>query len=297
MSSGSIFIEFKNETDEFTLKFDTVEANIGYKWLQAVNNVLNYDGDPIREADRFYNFPSHNWTESRIVDILNDCIAKINNYKQFIDITAQVGGDHNHHNQLHKYFELMRGFHSQPTDFFKNAPHDIQMTINLYNNSIHRLENHLESQGKSLPRIVITFKKGTRYKLADEDFDNFKTYPEFGTIYLDYCEVGKTLLNVFHDSDSVIGDKSILPQRYYAADMCIKFYNGTGEKLLAGFDEWWVKNEQYLNDLGFYKGDKTLAIGYLPVAKLDFNGMTKKQIIHKVDKFTKINRVYTHINN
>jgi hypothetical protein len=289
--NSKFFVDFKNEAESLTLEFSTLDTSISEKWFDKLKIALSHL-DPIKENERMYNFPTHNWSEERIINELNRCITTINEYKQFINLTAIVGGDQNHHNELHKYFELIRGYYSQPTEYFDNAPRKIQLAIELYNNMIHRLEDHLRYKNltrNNSARIVITFNDDLRDPLADEDFDQFVTKFNFGTVHVNYCEVGKTLLNVFHDKDEIVGDGSILPHRYYAAGMTLKFYNGTAG--LYDFDNWWNKNESKLNSLGFYKGDKTLALGYLPVAKLIYN-TNETDIINNISKFTKVNSVY-----
>ena len=42
-----------------------------------------------------------------------------------------------------------------------------------------------------------------------------------GTVYINYCQVGKTVLDIFKDKDGVA--KGIRPQEFYSADFMVKF--------------------------------------------------------------------------
>jgi hypothetical protein len=46
---------------------------------------------------------------------------------------------------------------------------------------------------------------------------------EFGTVYLNYCEIGKTVENLANDNDKYISDDAFRPFSHYSADFNVQF--------------------------------------------------------------------------
>jgi hypothetical protein len=46
---------------------------------------------------------------------------------------------------------------------------------------------------------------------------------EFGTVYLNYCEIGKTTEDLANDNDKYIGDDAFRPFDHYSADFNVQF--------------------------------------------------------------------------
>ena len=295
----NFYVEFKNDVDTLVLKFKVYDTPIAQKWFLQLASVLVRDLIKIkkirklRENDRMYDFLNDEWSEQNIVDSLNCCIDTINNYKQFINEKSFMGCTPDDTNDLHKYFEIMRGRKLDPGEYFTNAPNHIKLEIDRFNVLIHRLEYYHKTTkfGKLNPRFVVTFSNIKRFLLSDEDFNQFALDSDFGEVYINYCEVGKSLLNVYDDKDEVVGDKSIIPQKYYSADFGVRLYNRNRSKSMPAFWEWWDKKSNYLSALGFNKTDKNLALGTIQVAKL-IETMDRKELINKLSKFDKIHDVF-----
>ena len=58
-------------------------------------------------------------------------------------------------------------------------------------------------------------------ELSDKDIKHFTFRWISGTVYINYCHVGKTVLDVFKDHDKIA--KAVRPQTHYSADFMIKF--------------------------------------------------------------------------
>jgi len=61
---------------------------------------------------------------------------------------------------------------------------------------------------------------------------------EFGGVYLNYVEIGKTLEDLANDDDQYIGDDAFQPFMRYSADFSVRFYDEKidREKIQAYFD-------------------------------------------------------------
>lgn len=265
-------IVFKNESNhEFILKFETYDTEIANKWADCL--LEQYNKDPcIKEKDRFYNFPLDDWTEERLVNELNECIEIINQNENVINHTAYIGMPQEQLNHLHHYFEKLRGGILTPTEFWLNSNEQIRDALDKYNVIIHRAENFYSSHNNNYtPRIVCTFNHRKRYLLEDKDYKYFTLERKFGEVYINYCEVGKPLYDVFKDGDDVVGEDNIRPLRYYSPDMTVSFHprsKNNVDKFLTDMDIWWDQNNNYLTALGFSKNDPKNAIGNIPVAKI-----------------------------
>jgi hypothetical protein len=282
------FIEFKNNQDSLTLPFKLYNTDIAVKWFNCLKQII--DKNPkLKENDRLYQFPNDNWTVSTIIDKLNEKIDIINSWEQCIPMRAS--GNQETLNSLHKFFENLRGGVLATADFFVNAPANIQTAVSDFNVLIHRLEDLQKSAASSKPRIVVTFEEFQRFPLDDADYNQFTLDIKFGEVYINYCEVGKPLWDVYRDRDEIVGDNNIRPLRYYSAEMQIAFCNGSYRPELPKFWSWFDSKSQFLSNLGFIKYDKHLSLGNIPVAKLETSQLDQ-EIINSISKFKTINRVF-----
>jgi hypothetical protein len=293
---SNFYLDFKNNTDTLTLKFETYDSSISKKWYIALQNILNQeltDKPKIRENDRLYNFNNNTWSEENIIKELTICIDKLNSHSVVITEVPKVGCTPEDTNKLHKFFELMRGRILEPAEYYTNATDNIKFELERFNVLIHRLEYFHKTKNKSnlAPRLVVTFNDNPRFILDKCDFNEFSLDSEFGEVYINYCEVGKSLIDVFVDNDDIVGDKSIIPQKYYSADFGVKFYKSNMSHILPKFWEWFDNKSNYLAALGFRKTDNDLALGTIKVAKL-VETISREELIEKISKFNTINSVY-----
>jgi hypothetical protein len=283
------YIEFKNKEETLTLKFEAYTHSTAKKWYQELINQLQRNSN-IKENNRLYHFPNETWSLENIILELKKRADIINQYKFYIPEAGNIDISINQNllNILHKYFEEMRGGILNPGEYYVTAPQEIKQAIEDYNVLIHRTENKLNTVR---PRIVLTFCDKFRNALTDDDYDNFSLDVKFGEVYVNYCEVGKPLWDVFKDNDHIVGEQNIRPLNWYSADMLIYFTDGSYRRRIAEFWRWWDNNATVLSKLGFVKHDKKLAIGHIPVAKL-ITDMDKDKVINKIAKFDEIHRVY-----
>ena len=77
--------------------------------------------------------------------------------------------------------------------------------------------------------------------------------------------------------------------------MSISFGTSSMDSRMHLFDQWWHRNENFLNSLGFHKGDKKLAIGHLPVAKIVKDpALNNQYYIDEISKYNTISKVSIH---
>jgi hypothetical protein len=243
-------IVLTNSTEDAEISFKVKGTPIAKKWFAEL--CKNY---PIYEDNRF-----SSWNmDHNLIDDLNQQIEIINMYDNIIDRKASVTTTQHDLNYLHKFFEDLRGEATIGTLWFHRAPTEVKTALE-----------------KSL---VVTFTDSTRILLADEDIKEFTYCWKKGTVYINYCHVGKPVLDVFKDKDSIT--KGATPQTHYSADFMIKFGPSTNylvfilRKLIINI---WLKFQKFKF--------KNPNIGYIPVADMigEFN-------IEDYRKFNKVKSV------
>jgi len=285
-------VEFANDDSLLTLKFECLDTAISARWYDLLCEVLAADPS-LREADRLHDFPNSSWTESVVIDRINHCIDIINSQSLTITERAVLGGGRYQLNQLHLRFEELRGGILTPSRYWQQADEVLRAAVNDLNLHIHRLEDLLDSDANTdpWPHVIITFRNFQRRLLEPQDYALFTTDTQFGEVYINYCEVGKALWNVYFDGDDVLGDDNIRPLRYYSPEMVIKFYDSTQRSELPKFWAWWDDNAEHLAELGFHKDDPDLSIGAIPVARLK-NHWDRTDLINAISGYDSVKRVY-----
>jgi hypothetical protein len=247
MSDCGFFLHFK----ESNLKFKIRDTDIARRWYQKL--LLAINTSTFCEKDRLYNF---NDNIGNTIDQLIKCAEIINLWEPIIDISKFDM------NYLHKYFEIMRGNEDTPELFFANAPPKVKFYIERFNILIHKIESFKSGNKK----IVIRANNIKKDSLLSNDYLKFETSMKFGTAYIHYPHVGKTLYDVFKDEDNIVGEHNIVPLSKYNADTTI-YFSDTDYKVTEFFS-WFDRNSNWLNSLGFYKNDPKISLGDIPVADL-----------------------------
>ena len=268
---------------EFALR----DTELAQQWAREIAK-----GYELFERERFTNWPNDNKDNYYYATEINKCIdVVVETYPGTISSRANLDMEQDTLNSLHVFFEQLRGPVLDPSAWFIAAPSHVQAAIERFNVLIHEYE-HVQFNRQWQPitqhpyaTIVGTYNDRPRYGLADEHYDLYTYKWTFGTVYINYCEVGKPLLDVFKDQDEHIGPDNIRPLHYWSADWMIKFGPSTlpevyehREKL---FWDWFARKENFFNDLGIRRGPK-LALGLIPVADIkleSFGEMTPIEIV------------------
>lgn len=249
---------------EITLKFKIRNTDMAERWYDTLLSTIK--NNDFCEKDRIYNF--NDTIDEVMMDLLHTA-EMINSWKPIIDLNNH---DMNH---LHKYFEIMMGTCENPAKYFIDAPRCVRKLILRYNILIHKIEGF----DKGVKRIVVRSESRKRFDFTEDDYKLFDTNLKFGNVCINYCHVGKPLYDVFKDHDDIVGESNILPHSKYSSDMCIFFSDAKYE--VDNFFEWFDRNSNWLNSLGFYKNDPKIALGAIPVADLitDMDSETLIKII------------------
>jgi len=192
---------------------------------------------------------------------------------------------------LHNIFERYHGLlDQQNTDYWNRAPVAVRKALAELNLAVHRCETVAK---KAQPKFVCTWFGMPKTHCIDsylQDQFNEQTI-QFGTVYLNYCEIGKTAEDLSNDNDKYIANDAFKPFSHYSADFNVRFYD---KDLIPSYS----KIQKYIDE----HRDFFLAHGItnvynikarpirLPVADLIYDGnraqilsdIATRQWIHKV---------------
>jgi hypothetical protein len=125
---------------------------------------------------------------------------------------------------LHNIFEQHHGLLDQQcSDYWSRAPELVRKALADLNLAVHRCESVAAGTN---PRVVCTwYGMPKTHQLALDLQEKYtESQIQFGTVYLNYCEIGKTAEDLANDNDKYIGDDAFRPFDHYSADFNIQFY-------------------------------------------------------------------------
>lgn len=205
---------------DLTLKFKIRDTAIAKLWAERMQSRDQY---PLDHPDRFYGFGTLEEEQARAVSMITNCISTINAHDKIIHREFEYTQDCL--NYLHNIFERYHGLLNQQNfEYWSHAPDMVRTALADLNLAVHRCE----SVARGIhPRFVCTWYGMPKTKQLDTELQKeFGTSElKFGTVYLAYCEIGKTVEDLANDNDKYIGDDAFRPFSHYSADFNVIFYD------------------------------------------------------------------------
>ena len=196
--------------EPLTLRYRLRHHNFLPKWIEVLTAAKkNYSID---DPGRFIGFNTPELEMKKIYTELQQCVECINSYKKIIKrkITKI---DQDTLNYLHHIFELYHGLLDQQNHkFFVDAPDLVKKSLANLNILVHKFESI--SRGVKPRHVVTYFGLPKTKKLSIEDYDLFTDRYQFGTVYLNYVEIGKSIEDLAIDQDHYISDEAFKPFRF-----------------------------------------------------------------------------------
>ena len=211
---------------DYQLDFDIEPHPIAQAWQAKMRERHRW---PMDDAKRFYGFDPIEVAHSRAERDLQRCIQIINRYQPIIERAWTSIDDQDLLNYLHSVFERYHGLlDAQDHAWWQQAPEPVRQALAHLNIAVHRAESTVRHD---LPRVVCTW--FGMPKDSDLDPDHMKRYGclayEFGGVYLNYVEIGKTLEDLSQDDDQWISGDAFQPFRRYSADFVMRFYDAMAD--------------------------------------------------------------------
>jgi hypothetical protein len=273
----SQYLVIKLGSDNFELRFQIRSTPLADLWIERMHQRHTW---PMDNPDRFYGFGTAQQEQDHAVDMIQQCIATINAHDPIIEHEFTYTQDCL--NYLHNIFERYHGLLDQQTsDYWHSAPDTVRQALANLNLAVHRCETAMSVPS---PRFVCTwFGMPKTHQL---DIDTMQEYGilgiKFGTVYLNYCEIGKTVEDLAHDNDIYIGDDAFRPFRYYSADFNVALYNQNLNEKLPNMQHYIEQHQEFFLAHGIENVYNVKAQPLrFPVADLDYTG-TQEQLISQI---------------
>ena len=285
-----IEITLRGADNKHTMYVDVYDNSLSRKWLVALNQLLS--GNYHLEK----NYCWLGWTDSTrnaeyICKCINDSITAINksdlgyHINDYFDTNNTIQTDldinHDHMNQLHRYFEDLQGWSGGISNYYHQADPATRWHIRQLNLLCHEYESLILSMRKLVqapewrrPSQLMCWLNAPRFYLDVEDYELFGVDTinrDLGGVYVGVNKaVGKHHWEVFIDEQQDVGKlvtTGLRSQTEATGDFDIEWGNDPGAhswqiKKLAEFRAWLTSN-------GFDPEDKSLTIGHPKVAQVD----------------------------
>lgn len=188
-------------------------------------------------------------------------------------------------NRLHNHFERLQGTVNNLSQYYIVADYETKYAIRQLNALCHEIEALILSQQKqeyvpewSRPSQITTWLHAPRYKLTDDHRQLFLSNGynrEFGTVYMHWAQIGKTLFEVFRDENAPDLTETVCEAvthlEYYSGEFDVEW----GESMIYGnpitywFNEQQDLFKQWLTKNGMDYNDPKLSLGHLPIGKVN----------------------------
>jgi len=287
-----IEIDIGTPDNLLTVYVDVWDHSLGRKWLTTLNALLekNYH---LEKNYCFLGFADSPRNGAYLLEQINCSIDAINqanigytiqdHFTLENSVDSCGGVEHDHFNQLHRYFEDLQGESGHISDYYWKANNETRWHIRQLNLLCHEFESWQLSWRKKhnapewqRPSQLMCWLNAPRFVLDQHDYELFGVETinrSLGGVYVGVNKaVGKHHWEVFQDEgrDSRIGElttTSLKSQTEAAGDFDIEWANNPGTfpwqiKQLAEFKQWLVDN-------GFDPQDKSLTIGHPQIGQVD----------------------------
>lgn len=275
--------------DDLTLTYNINETSIAQRWATLLDEAIQQHS--IDDPKRLYGFDTVDIERQKAVDAINHCVDVINEYSPgFVERRMTPKLIQDDLNYLHHIFEVYHGMLNEPHQFFLEAPKEVRHALGQLNIEVHRCEAMAEGTvRKMLPTHLATYYDQPRgpgiRTLEDEDYEHFTMYSAFGTVYLLYVEIGKTLQDMAIDNDDHISDEAYKPFRHYASDFVIRYWGTSVEtigELRSIYQQHYDKNKEFY-DAQYNYSHIYNRPGNIPLAKLQTH-LAPFQVVREIQK-------------
>ena len=276
------------KSQQLSYYIQPLDNQLAKDWVRALENVI--DQNLMLEKNFcFLGFPHALRSLDYLCNCLNQSVGQINDffgghyqitetYTPESCVAEDLGPNHETFNTLHNHFERLQGTVENLSTFYRSANDPTKFAIRQLNNICHELESLILSQRKLRldpdwvrPSQITTWLNASRHTLTDEHRRGFVDngyQRNFGTVYMHWCQIGKTYFEVWRDehapklTDTVC--EAITHLQYYSGEFDIEWGRTVDNR-----EQWWLEDiapfYQWLDDNGLDKNDTSLSLGHLPI--------------------------------
>lgn len=259
-----------------TIRYKLTNLPVTQRWADRLHTAISMN-IPIDNPGRFYGFDPIEIERKNAVNAINQCCDIIDAYRPgFVERRVKESNiEQDTLNYLHNIFEQYHGTLNKPHEFFINAPESVKQALAQLNIEVHRCESMAKGSVRQLlPTHMVTYyglEKNNQFLLELEDYEHFTDFTEFGTVYLLYAEIGKTLQDLAIDQDVHVHEDAYKPFRHYTADFVIRMYSTSHQSWLKFrklYKKHYDENKDYYLSKGYDYSHPYNRPGNIPLAKI-----------------------------
>ena len=260
-----------NLQNPLEVRYRLRDTPIAKKWMERVL-VAQQLGYSIDDPARFYGFGSLEEQTNQVLKDINALLDKLENFWRIpIGRRLERIDDQDSLNYFHHIFEVEHGLLNE-----KKLNPQFQKHISQLNILVHRCES--VARGAKPRHIVTYFDLPKDVVLSDDDYQHFTPNVQFGTVYLNYVEIGKTLYDFMIDNDKYIDPNAFRPFCHYSADFVVNFFNKEPGSIQDNLYAYFTLHKEFFENLGYTWDNLAQSIGSIPVADLDYSGDILKDL-------------------
>lgn len=277
---SKIFLTFFNRISrqEQELSWDLLNTPLARRWFAELWRALGTEGN-VRE-ERYFGWANRPKDQEFRVQKLNRAIDILNHYfkgKYEIAERAHFGMDQTLLNKLHHHFEILMGQSWNRNAWInEGVTPEVHFAVRTLNDMVHEYE--FSEQANRALKIGERQIGGFQWQLAPykqiplsiEDLESFNFANEPGDLVTNYCQLGKTWVEVYNDHDNRIDDSNIAPLRYFSSGFLCNFHRFSHEQSIALSNKMkeFIKKRANGKQETIDINDPRLALGHATYAKL-----------------------------
>lgn len=256
---------------------------VAQRWVKELVR-LEATGVSVLEKQRIYGL-NETWTEEQIVSDIRICVEKIASEVDALKPYDLGSFDQDKLNRLHAEYGKLMGSASAFQRASRDYSPEVVEAIAQLNVLVHRHESFVRHQkNPAYGRIVVTFEAKNKQPFVDEDYELFTPDYKAGDVVLNYCQVGKSILDYVADQDPHIPMEYVGPQKVWCGDFMLVLRDGPAsfphyQEILSSF---WKDHRGLMASHGYFEGDPKLGIGSLPVAHITEEAKTFRERIYGI---------------
>jgi hypothetical protein len=280
------------ELIDLTLRFKIQDNPLAKLWL---DRMALRDQYPLDDPYRFYGFGSQQQEENNALVKIQTTCTDINKWNPIIERSIESVTDQDTLNYLHSIFEQYHGLlDTKPMHpVYGEFPQKIRKHLAELNVDVHRCESVARG---NRPRFVCTWYGLPKTQVLSDNLLQHSTLnPKFGSVCLNYCEIGKTLEDLAQDNDNYISDAAFRPFRHYSADFNVRLHEETvsycAEKL-SRMQQYYCQHLEFFTKQGYesFQDSRLLPLRF-PVADL-IETMSRDQLLEEIKQRQLVTKVY-----
>jgi hypothetical protein len=277
---------------DLQLQFRVLDTPVAELWLDRMALRPQW---PMDDPERFYGFNSLEQDQQIALSKIQECVAGINAWNPVVNQNLTTVHDQDTLNYLHNIFEQWHGLLDQQPQHpeYGPIPNTVRQHLANLNVSVHRCES--SARGNRARFVCTWFGMPKTKRLSVDLMQEYGTLnPKFGSVCLNYAEIGKTLEDLTQDCDNYISDDAFCPFSHYSADFNVRMYSETidyvSEKLCR-MQDFYNQHKDFFFDRGFttFQDPRLLPLRF-PVAEL-IETLPREELIQRIAQQQHITQV------